>query len=65
MLDKLQKRVCVTNGPSLSDCLVPLAYLANVAFSLCITLVAFIWTNWTGSSYLFLISGIWKVPSEI
>ena len=42
MLDKLQKRVCSTNGPSLADCLEPLTYRGNVVFSLGINLLGFI-----------------------
>ena len=49
LLDKLQKRICRTVGPSLAACLEPLAHCQNVAsFSIGITLVdvPLNWLNW-------------------
>ena len=54
LLDKLQKRICRTVGPSLAASLEPLAHRRNLAFSIGITLVDvhLNWLKW----FHFLIS---------
>ena len=48
LLDKLQKQICRTVGPSLSASLEPLAHRRNVGISIGITLVDVYlnWLNW-------------------
>ena len=61
LLDKLQKRICMTVGPSLAASLEPLAHRRNVAsvsLSIGITLVDvhLNWRNWF--HFLFLVGGL-------
>ena len=54
LLDKLQKRICRTVGPSLATSFEQMAHCRNVVFSIGITLVDFHrnWLNWLHFPFL-------------
>ena len=64
LLDKLQKWICRTVGPSLAASLEPLAHCQNVVFSIGITLVDvhLNWLNWFHA--LILKGGLLVIPID-